>query len=291
MIESLNGIYETVNYHDDFKMRIYWNEQYEDYPQHCHNAFEIIMPVENIYKVVIDEEMYNLNPQDIIIIPSNTLHQLYAPSTGYRIIMQFDRFMFGNLDDLNKELYMFYPCVTVTSSSMSNMRKELSSLILSVTTEYFSTLPFREPSIYSMLLRFFTILGRYYTYNDNKLSNIKCKKPIKYMEWLDDVCRYINGNCTENIKIDDVANVAGFSKSNFARLFKQSMDISWYDYLNNCRIMHAEKLLLETDLPIMQVAMKSGFGSIATFNRLFRTKKHCTPTEYKTLYLNNCDTD
>ncbi|HBM80621.1 MAG TPA: AraC family transcriptional regulator, partial [Clostridiaceae bacterium] len=65
---------------------------------------------------------------------------------------------------------------------------------------------------------------------------------------------------------------------------KQVMNISWYNYLINCRIMQAEKLLIEPSLSIMQVAMKSGFGSLATFNRLFRTKRGCTPTEYKSLY-------
>ena len=281
MIESLNGIYETVNYHDDFKMRIYRNKQCEDYPQHFHTDFEIIMPVENNYKVVLGEEVYVLNVEDIIIIPSNVLHQLYAPSTGYRFIIQFDISMLDSLKDL--EISMFYPCVTITPSSKFKIHGELSSILLNMVMEYFSTLPFKEASINAMLLRFFTTLGRNYIIPNGTLSNIKGKKKNEYMQLIDNVCRYIDENCTENITIDDIAEMAGFSESHFARIFKQIMDICWYDYLNNRRLIYAERLLIESDLPIMQVAMKSGFGSIATFNRLFKAKKHCTPTEYKSL--------
>jgi AraC-like DNA-binding protein len=62
------------------------------------------------------------------------------------------------------------------------------------------------------------------------------------------------------------------------------MNMSWYDYLITRRIMQAEKLLADQDLSIMQVAMKSGFSSLATFNRVFRAKKNCTPSQYKTQY-------
>lgn len=282
MIENLNGIYETVNYHEDFKMRIYRNKQFEDYPQHCHTDFEIIMPIENSYKVIIEEEEYLLNNEDIIIIPSNVLHQLCAPSTGYRFIIQFDSSMLDSLNNL--EFKMLYPCVNVTPSSMSKVHKELSSLVLNITLEYFSTLPFKEMSLHSMLLQFFTILGRNYIHKNDKLPNTKSKKQGEHAELISNVCKYIDEHCTENIQIEDIADIAGFSKSHFARIFKQTIGISWYKYLNNRRIIYAEKLLLKSDLPIMQIAMKSGFGSLATFNRLFKVKNHCTPTEYKALY-------
>jgi len=284
LIEILNGIHETVNYHSDFKIRIYMNKEYEDYPQHWHTDSEIIMPVENAYKVIVDEKIYNLNVGDIIIIPSGELHQIHALPTGRRIIMQFDNTMLYSIDDFSSIFHMFYPCVLVTPSSMPNIHKELSALILNMATEYFSTLTLREASVYSMLIRFFIIIGRNYRNKNDEFSNIKNEKQQDHIKLIVNVCNYINEHYTENIKMDDIANIAGFSKFHFARLFKQVMNISWYDYLINRRIMQAEKLLTESDLSIMQVAMKSGFGSLATFNRIFKSKRQCTPTEYKFFY-------
>lgn len=284
MIKILNGIHEIVDYYGDFKIQIYLNNEYEDYPLHWHADTEIIMPVENPYKVVIDETTYNLDVEDIIVIPSGELHKLYAPPTGHRIIVQFDCSMLYSLNGFNSTFHMFHPCVTVTPSSMPNIHKELSSLITNITSEYFSTLPLREASVYSMLIRFFTILGRNCINRSDKFSNMKNQKQLEYINLFFNVCNYINEHCTENIKMDDIANIAGFSKFHFERLFKQIMNVSCYEYLINRRIMQAERLLIEPDLSIMQVAMKSGFSSLATFNRLFKAKKRCNPTEYKSLY-------
>ncbi len=284
MIEILNGTHEIVNYHGDFKIRIYLNREYEDYPQHWHTDTEIIMPLENTYGVVVDETAYELNAEDIIILPPGELHRLCAPSTGSRIILQFDCSILFGLNGFNSAFHMFRPCVTVTPYSLPDIHKELSSLIMNISSEYFSALPFREASAYSMLIRFFTTLGRNCLDRNDKLSNVKNLKQREYMDMFFNVCNYINEHCTENIGVDDIANMAGFSKFHFVRLFKQMMNVSCYDYLINRRIMQAEKLLIEPDLSIMQVAMKSGFSSLATFNRLFKAKNRCTPTEYKSLF-------
>ncbi len=285
MIENLNRTHEIVNYHGDFKIRIFPNKEYEDYPQHWHTDIEIIMPIENSFKVIIDEVTYNLDVEDIIIIPPGELHQLYAPPTGYRIILQFDCSLLYSLNGFNSAFHMFRPCVFITPSLMPDIHKELSSLILDINSEYFSTLLFREASVYSMIIRFFATLGRNYINKNDKFLNIKKQKQHEYIEVILSACNYINEYCTENIKMDDIAIIAGFSKYHFARIFKQVMTVSCYDYLINCRIMHARKLLIEPDLSIMQVAMKSGFSSLATFNRVFKAKNRCTPKEYRSIYV------
>ena len=67
MIENLNGIRETVNYRKDTRLRLYNNVQIEDYPDHWHTPVEIIMPIENIYSVVVGGHTITLNPTDIIL--------------------------------------------------------------------------------------------------------------------------------------------------------------------------------------------------------------------------------
>ncbi len=284
MIEILNGIHETVDYHGDFKIRIYQNKENEDYPQHWHTDIEIIMPRDNNYRVVIDEVTYDMKPEDIMIIPPGELHQLYAPPYGDRIILQFDSTLFYGMKNFNSVFHLIRPCVAITPESMPEIHQELSSLVHNITSEYFSAQPFKEASAFSLLIRFFTILGRYCISKNDTFTIMRNQKQHEYIDRFFTVCNYINDHCTENICMDDLADIAGFSKFHFARLFKQVMNISCYDYLINRRIMYAEKLLIDPNLTIMQVAMKSGFSSLATFNRVFKAKNHCTPTEYKNLY-------
>lgn len=285
MIENLNGIRETVDYHGDFRIRVYLNREYEDYPLHWHTDAEIIMPVEQGYQVTIDEVTYDLEDEDIIIIPPGELHQLKAPPEGCRIILQFDCTLLYSFNGFDSAFHMFRPCVTVTPSSAPDVHRELSRLVLEITSEYFSSRPFREASAYSMLIRFFTGLGRSCMNRTDGSSGRRSQKQHEYIDLFFHVCNYINNHCTENIKIEDMADIAGFSKYHFARRFKEVMNISCYDYLISRRIMHAEGLLLDPELTIMQVAMKSGFSSLATFNRVFKAKKHCTPREYKAFHV------
>ncbi len=284
MIEEINGIRETVIYHENSKFKIYLNKQNENYPQHWHTAAEVIMPIENTYTAIINETEYILEPNDILIIPPGEIHSLKAPSTGSRVIIQFDGILLNNLNEFNSIFQMFRPCVVVTGDNMPDIHKEITTLIMDITSEYFSDMPFRLASSYALLIRLFTILGRKCINRSDTTITVKNRKQHEYIDRFLNVCQYINEHCTENIKIDDIANIAGFSKYHFTRLFKQIMNVTCYEYLVNQRITYAEELLMESEITIMQVAMKSGFSSLATFNRVFRAKNHCTPSEYKALY-------
>ena len=57
-----------------------------------------------------------------------------------------------------------------------------------------------------------------------------------------------------------------------------------YKYLNKKRIEYAEKLLVDPELSITEVALQSGFSSLSAFIRMFKLIKDCTPTEFRNLY-------
>lgn len=78
-----------------------------------------------------------------------------------------------------------------------------------------------------------------------------------------------------------MAALAGFSKFHFSRLFKQYTSLTFNEYLNHRRLKAAEELLAAPDLSITEIALRSGYASLSTFNRLFKQIKHCTPTEYR----------
>ncbi len=54
--------------------------------------------------------------------------------------------------------------------------------------------------------------------------------------------------------------------------------------MNKKRIEHAEKLLVDPELSITEVALQSGFSSLSAFIRMFKLIKDCTPTEFRSLY-------
>lgn len=85
----------------------------------------------------------------------------------------------------------------------------------------------------------------------------------------------------ENLSLEEVAAVSGFSKFHFTRIFKQYMNMIFYEYLNSKRVKRAEELLYDKKMSITDVAMNSGFSSLSAFNRTFKTVKACSPSDYR----------
>ncbi len=287
MIETLNGAKETVSYREHFGIRIYLNKEVEDYPIHWHTAAEIIMPIENIYTVIIDGMKHVLHPGDILVIPSGELHQLFAPESGKRLILQFDCSLLYNLSGFDSTFHLLRPCLLITSEHNKELHGMLEPLLLNMMSEYFSNSLLKEASAYSLLIQFFVVLGRKFMNKERQSPHKKGPIQHKYIDKLLEVCNYMNEHCTEEIQVEELAELAGFSKFHFMRLFKQFMGMSYYNYLNQHRIMHAEKLLIDPNISVMEVAMSSGFGSLPTFNRVFKSYKKCTPSEYKCLHGNH----
>jgi len=67
-----------------------------------------------------------------------------------------------------------------------------------------------------------------------------------------------------------LARVSGVSEAHFARSFKQAFGVPPHRYLLTRRVERATTLLRETDLPITEIAFRTGWGSVGTFGRTFR---------------------
>jgi AraC-like DNA-binding protein len=287
MLAALDGTRETVMHSDDMSVvQLYINREVEDYPMHWHTDVEIIMPVENIYTVVVDKKTYVLNVGDIIILPSGEIHELYAPPSGRRLIVLFDNSIFNSIRGIDSISSGFYPCVLIPASDDNPYYKQLSSLLEQIADEYLHRSPLSEALIQALFMHFFVYVGRNCIKGDRSENITKKQKWHLYIDKFLGVRKYINEHCTENLTLDELALYAGFSKYHFSRLFYDFTGATFYDYLMKRRIINAEALLCDPNLSILEIAMQSGFNSLATFNRNFRSIKKCTPSEYRSMYQN-----
>lgn len=280
----LDGIYEKVDYKNNSSILLHINKEVDNYPPHWHTAIEVIMPITNIYTVIIGRTTYILQEGDILVIPPGELHELIAPHDGVRFILLFDYSLISSLKGITNIFNILNQPRLITSMNAPDTNKELAQILDQISDEYNSDNTLREAAIYSLIIKMFVILGRKYMNTEHIFPDVKLNKQKEYIEKFNLIFDYINENYMEDISLETVAGVAGFSKFHFSRLFKQFTDMSFYDYLNQRRVKEAEKLLLNPNLSITEVAMRSGFSSISTFNRVFKNFKECTPTEFKNLY-------
>lgn len=95
------------------------------------------------------------------------------------------------------------------------------------------------------------------------------------------VYEYIQKKFSDKITLDDVSDVARMSPVSFNRFIKKRTGKTFVNYLNDIRIGYAARWLVEKDLSISEIAFKSGFNNIANFNRIFKSIKNTTPSQYR----------
>lgn len=92
---------------------------------------------------------------------------------------------------------------------------------------------------------------------------------------------WISVHYTENITLKQAAELFGYEYHYLSRLLNRNYAISFTDLLAGYRVEHALELLLNTTLPVTQIAGKSGFQSIRSFNLTFKKLTGKTPNDYR----------
>ncbi len=288
MIENLSGMHETVNYKKNMHLQLYNNDEEENYPPHWHTPFELIMPTENTYRAVCGDKEFRLREGDILIICPGVVHELFAPPKGVRIIFQPSLSQI-DIRELDVIVSMISPVLCVTPEKYPLIYGQVHRLMLEIRDEYLDPPLYAESCIISKFVEILVLLGRCQAEIAQQHFEAKNDKQKEYMDKFLFICDYINDHFAEQLSLEEVAALAGFSKYHFTRLFKQYANTSFYKYLNQKRIAHAKSLLVDKDYSVLEVALQCGFSNLSSFLRMFKLMTGCTPTELRRMYSGDFD--
>ncbi|MBQ7990374.1 MAG: helix-turn-helix domain-containing protein [Oscillospiraceae bacterium] len=284
MIVHLNGDYETVDYVQDRSVRLYDNIENEEYPPHWHNAIEIIMPLTNSFEAICGGREMHMSERDLLIIPSGVLHSLKA-CTGRRLILLIDNEAFINNPALTELTAVMAEPVLINRECSQEFLDLAGNIMKDIYVLYSN---FNEVSEVYIYIKVLTLLAKVKEY---QLSQVKYNDDGRYAETFSVVLRYIDQNYMNDITLEELSAVAGYSTYHFSRLFKKYSNTTFINFLNRRRVRAAEMMLIEGDTSITDVAMRAGFSSLTTFNRVFKLINGYTPSEYKKLYKLNHTTE
>lgn len=93
--------------------------------------------------------------------------------------------------------------------------------------------------------------------------------------------RLLSERMSDDVRIEELAKELGISAAYLQRLFRQVHGMTIIDYLNRMRIERAKLLLLNTDDPVVEIAMEAGFNSRQHFTRVFTSMERVSPQEYR----------
>lgn len=101
---------------------------------------------------------------------------------------------------------------------------------------------------------------------------------------IDTIFQYTIDNFQEPISLSHVAQSIGMSVPAFCNYFKKSTKKTYTNFLNEVRIGHSCKLLIDTDKSVLEICYESGFNSFSNFNKQFAKFKKMPPSLYRKVF-------
>jgi AraC family transcriptional regulator len=103
-------------------------------------------------------------------------------------------------------------------------------------------------------------------------------------QWLGRVKEFLRENYSMPPRLDELAKAAGVHPTHLARVFRQFERCTAGDYVRRARIKQAQKTMISTNTPLVEIALETGFADQTHFTRSFKLITGMTPTEFRRLF-------
>ena len=281
----LDDDHEFISYPSNSSIRIWHSIAESDhYDTHYHSAVEVIMCLKGYVQIDLPQQQYQVLAGEILFIPSAMPHSLTMDQTSERNLFLFE------LDYL-LSFHDFLLLAPMCSSPIhigrdSKIRPSVWDSLNRIIRVYHSDNPLKNMVMYTHLLEMYVQMGQEFLVSSMASEGLSIEKRLAYLELLQHVIEYVDQHFAEDLPLEKIAAEAGFSKYHFIRLFKKLTGETFHQYLCKKRISKAESLMRQSDLSVLQIAMRTGFNSIATFNRTYKDMRGMTPSQYRSLCKN-----
>ncbi|MBB6674938.1 helix-turn-helix domain-containing protein [Cohnella nanjingensis] len=249
---------------------------------HYHKEVEFIAIVDGHLAVQTMQDLRTLGPGDVMVLGSSRPHRTHkaSPEPIQYIVFQVDlprHFDQSILPYLNlfSELTQPLEQLNYIFDEQSDARREAHALILDIFEESQREEAGYEIAINSSIKLLLLLLLR----RDNRktLHAMGDSGLTRFRPVLD----YVDQHLGEKIAVDDARALLNMSYHHFIKTFKRTMGIPFVDYVNFNRIKKAERLLLTTELSIMEISFEVGIWNMAQFYKLFKRHNQHSPKEFR----------
>ena len=247
---------------------------------HFHPEIELVYVNSGRGKRHIGNHLSYFNNSQLIIIGANLPHRGFTDrltSEGRETIVQFRP---GFLGDSNLAI----PEMTATASMLNQAKKGI--LFGTETKKRIGSKIENLAKLegFTRMLSFLEILNSLASTTDYTLLNVDgFAFEITYNDSvkIDIIYKYINNNFQKSITLEEIASESSMTVTSFCRYFKKATGKTFIQVVNEYRIVHATKLLTESQMNIADVCYASGFNNFSHFNKQFKTITGKTALNYR----------
>ena len=249
-------------------------------PVHWHDEFEIIYVRSGFLTVSISGESYIGKTGEAFVVSPGNLH-LMGSQTGtvdyYTFLFPLKYISFRTDDMLDEKLLeplnsghlMICPRVNDTAKELCEQLIEIYEAKKDESESKITT----QVRTKIILLQFILEMWKkgFVIENDTSGRNTVEKEMVSY----------IQQNFTGKISLREFGEQFHLSEKYISRYFKEHFHITLSQYVTYLRLEHAKQLLQDTDIPVTDVAMQSGYQNVSYFIRSFQKAYAVSPLKYR----------
>lgn len=261
-----------------FVARTYRTPHFE-VPWHQHIEYELILFLEGEGSAFIGNYIGEFKTDDVFFLGSNlphTFQKAHKDLVTAAVVVQFtDDFWGAGFMQLpeSKNILKLFSAAMQGLKIQGTTRQQLKPLLTGL--EHLQG--FARIIRLCECLQAIATTHEYETVSTQEVSTFQAKNKDR----IDRIFQFTIDNFQESITLSDVAATAGMSVPAFCSYFKKCTKKTYVDFLNEVRIGHACKLLIDTQKSVLEISYESGFNTLANFNKQFLKLKQLTPSGFR----------
>lgn len=243
-----------------------WKNYDLNFPPHLHKELEIVVVEEGELEITVNGTPQVLHKGDLSLIFPNTIHSYNSISSNRYSLIIFN----ADLLPLHKTTFVSYKPVNYYLESTAILQEVYDSL----NHIYEENQAGNSPGL---------IAGYLYIAVTRILALLSLEKKSKSPDssMIERVLSYILENYQNQISLHFIAEQLGISPFYLSRVFSNHMGIRLDSYINQLRVNYSCYQLGSTHRHVTEIALESGFDTLRTFNRAFKSITGLTPREYR----------
>lgn len=244
--------------------------------QHYHDTYEIYLQLSGKRYLFYDNTCYTLERGDLAIFAPFDIHYAQSRESDYyeRYVVNF------RLEDMSKIL---------DSGEIHLLKQKINPCVVHLTED-------RTQKVYDFIKRVDEYYNRKGMFSDKLVYSAMLQLLVYIAECIDDetvadgekissqiisVMKYINKHYAEDLNLDNISDIACMSKYHLCRKFKEATGATLLQYINNIRLTKVHSMLINTDMPIEEIAECTGFSSSMQLTRVFKSVYNIPPRTFR----------
>lgn len=269
----------------------YIQERYKpsfNYPLHKHDAYELNF-VEHCAgaRRIVGDNMEALGDYDLALIGCGLEHVWEQDACQSETIHEITIQMPPNIfDESSLKRRVMEPVRLMMERSQVGIAFGMKAIMK--VYDRLQEITKSEPTFHTMSVMneiFYDLAsGEYHTLSSSHYSHAELPVTSRRIQLVKD---YIDAHYSHEIRMETLSDLVNLTPNALSRFFKQHTNRSISDYINDVRMGQAALLLLNSTMTVIEICYKCGFNTISNFNRTFKSRKGCTPTEFRDSYKKN----